>query len=91
MSYNLFVAYDLAIHGQNYVKVEAAINSLGRAVKIQLSMYYLKTDYTYVQAEQHIRNAMDSNDRLIVIEASNASMTNLLPGSAQFVTDHWNL
>lgn len=87
---NLFVAYDLDVPGQQYLKVEAAIAALGQAVKVQFSLFYVKTNLTPEVAEARIWASMDANDRLIVIDASNAQWHNCMGDSAQFMIDRWN-
>lgn len=89
MAYNLFVSYDLDQPGQNYPRVEAAIKQLGVAVKVHMSLYYVKSQYTSEQACQHVQKAIDRNDRLIVIDANNAHWMNPLTGSAQVMQSNW--
>ena len=87
---NLFIAYDLDAPGQNYQRVEAAITALGHAVKVQLSLYYVKTSMSAKDAEARIWVAMDGNDRLLVIEGADAWWHNALPGAQEFIQDRWN-
>jgi hypothetical protein len=87
---NLFVAYDLDKPGQNYAAVEKAINSLGTAVKVQMSLYYLKTTLSAAEAEKRIWASMDSNDRLIVIAASAAYWHNALAPTNEVIDQQWN-
>ena len=70
MSYNLIVAYDLMYPGQNYDAVRGRIMSLGLTYQFQYSLFYLKTDLDPQAAHSAIRAAMDSNDRLLVVEAT---------------------
>lgn len=86
---NYFVAYDLDSPGQNYLLVEKAVSALGLAIKIQYSMYYLKSNLSLADIENKIWASMDSNDRLIVIEAVNAQWNNLLPGASEAILDRW--
>ena len=79
MAYNLFIAYDLNDPGQNYPAVCNAIESLGRYAKIQLSLYYLRTDYDPATVQSVVRRAMDHNDKLAVIVAADAFITNYPP------------
>ena len=69
---NYFVAYDLNAPGQSYQRVIEAIEQLGQTVKIQFSLFYLKTDLTEKEVAEHVARAMDANDTVIVIEASGA-------------------
>jgi hypothetical protein len=87
---NLFIAYDLDTPGQNYQKVEAAIAALGQVVKVQFSLYYVKTNLSVKDAESRVWAAMDANDRLIAIDASNAQWHNIFPGASDFIQAHWH-
>ncbi|MDQ3816217.1 MAG: hypothetical protein M3362_00835 [Acidobacteriota bacterium] len=92
MANNLFVSYDLYNPGQNYEKVAAAIKSLGNAIKVQLSLWYVKSNYNANQAIDVVGKAIDSNDTLIVVDATNkqAVMKNLKPEISKFIIDNWN-
>jgi hypothetical protein len=69
MAYNLFIAYDLNAPGQNYDEVRDAIKGLGKWHQFQYSLFYVHTDHSPREAYDTVINAMDSNDRLIVIDA----------------------
>ena len=90
MANNFFIAYDLDAPGQDYRKIEKAINECGAAFKVQLSLYYVKSTHTQAAIVEHCWKSMDKNDRLLVIEASNATFQNLLPGSKEFIQQNWN-
>lgn len=66
---NLFIAYDLITPGQSYDRVIAAIKSLGTVYQFQLSLWYVNTDHDANAAFVIVNNAMDTNDRLAVINA----------------------
>jgi hypothetical protein len=87
---NLFISYDLDAPGQNYQKVIAAIESLGQAMVVHRSLYYVKSSIPVANAEQRVRAAIDRNDRLVVIDANAAQWFNLLPGASPFILDRWN-
>lgn len=87
---NLFIAYDLNAPEQHYHQVENAIAGLGQVIKIQYSMYYVKTSLSAVEAEKRIWLSMDTNDRLIVIDGKDAWWHNLFPGAQEFIQEHWN-
>jgi hypothetical protein len=70
MAYNLFVAYDLLSPGQNYDGVRDAIRSLGSWHQFQLSLFYVHTQYSPAEAFAIVHRAMDSGDRLAVIDAA---------------------
>lgn len=86
---NLFVSYDL-INQKNYPAVEKAIKECGTAVRVLLSVWYIKSTYTHGAVRDHIKKVLDADDRLLVIDASNASWNNLLPGSTDTVLKHWS-
>lgn len=76
MAFNYFVAYDLNDPGQNYPAVSDTIESLGKHAKIQLSLYYLKSDLSMAAIHARVRSVMDVNDRLAVIWAQDAFISN---------------
>lgn len=76
MAFNYFVAYDLDAPGQNYNAVCDMIESLGGFAKVQLSMYYLKSELSMADIHARIRSVMDANDRLAVIWARDAFISN---------------
>lgn len=89
---NLFISYDLNNPGQNYERVIAAIKSLGSWAKVQYSLWYVSSSYSAKQAAEIVRRAQDTNDSLIVIDATNndASWYNLDPKVIEFIRQHWN-
>jgi len=91
MANNLFVSYDLYNPGQDYEKVIEAIKSLGNWAKVQKSFWYVKSNYTASDAVKVVWAAMDANDSLIVVDATNnnASWQNLTPEVSKFIKDHW--
>ena len=74
MTYNLFIAYDLMQPGQNYEAVQSRIKDLGQWHQFQLSLFYVHTDRTPQDAYAHVAQALDANDRLIVINASRGNI-----------------
>jgi hypothetical protein len=69
MAYNLFIAYDLDKPGQNYESVRAHIKGLGQWHQFQYSLFYVNTQLSPNEAYAVVSAAMDSNDRLAVIDA----------------------
>jgi hypothetical protein len=69
MSFNLFIAYDLNSPGQNYDAVRDAIKSLGQWHQFQFSLFYVNTTYNANAAFALVKAAMDTNDKLAVINA----------------------
>lgn len=92
MANNLFISYDLMNPGQNYEKVAAAIKSLGTASKLLLSLWYVKSAYTADQARDIVAKAADTNDKILVVDATNkrAVHRKLDAAAWQVVLDNWN-
>lgn len=76
MAYNLFIAYDLMSPGQNYDAVIDRIKSLGPHWQFQFSLFYIHTQLSPQEAYAHVLTAMDTNDRLAVINAQSGIVTN---------------
>lgn len=76
MAYNLFIAYDLVDPGQNYSAVTDAIKSLGDHAHLQQSFFYVQSRVTMEVAHSRVRAAMDRNDRLAVVLAEDAFISN---------------
>jgi len=91
MTYNLFVAYDLnkELDSSGYQVLFAAIGKLGTAIRIQKSVWFVGSQYPSDQAGDYLKQYIDANDYLIVIEASHAVWTQLVAGSEQVVKSHW--
>lgn len=87
---NYFVSYDLNSPGQDYTKIAQAIGRLGAAMRVQRSMFYLRSALTEQEVFNAVWAAMDQNDSLIVSTASSARWQNLLPGSTEFIQKYWN-
>lgn len=92
MANNLFISYDLYKPGQNYEAVISEIKTLGNWASIHKSLWYVDSPLTAQEAEQRLWAKMDSNDKLIVIDASHnqAAWNNLPDNVSQFIKDHWN-
>jgi hypothetical protein len=91
MANNLFVSYDLYNPGQNYEKVAEAIKSLGNWAKVQKSFWYVNSNYTASRAVDIVWAAMDTNDSLIVVDATNnnAAWRGLSTEVSDFIKDKW--
>lgn len=72
---NLFIAYDLMQPGQNYDAVRDAIKALGAWHQFQYSLFYVHTEYSAADAFAAVHAAMDSGDRLAVINAQAGVVT----------------
>jgi hypothetical protein len=75
MAYNLFIAYDLIPPGQNYEAVREAIRSLGKWHQFQYSLFYVNTSHDPKTAAEIVMRAMDTKDRLAVIDARGGVFT----------------
>ena len=71
MANNLFISYDLLSPGQQYEKVIDAIKTLGSWAKVEKSLWYVNSSLSAKSAAMKVYAAMDSNDILIVIDATN--------------------
>lgn len=91
MANNLFISYDLNSPGQDYSSVINEIKSLGSWAKIQKSHWYVNSALTATQAVDQVWAKMDSNDSLIVIDATNnnASWQNLSEDVAIHIKNSW--
>jgi hypothetical protein len=70
LAYNLFVAYDLLAHGQNYDAVCEKIKELGAHWQFQHSLFWVHTDLDPDEAYFHVSQAMEDSDRLAVINCA---------------------
>jgi hypothetical protein len=83
---NLHISYDLITPGQNYQAVIDKIQQLGSWAKIHKSFWYVNSTMTARQAVDFIRPALDVNDKVYVVDATNNnSAWNALPDE---VADH---
>ena len=92
MANNLFISYDLLRSGQDYSGVERVIRSLGPAARVNLSLWYVNSSSSAEEAAKVVRRVLDSNDRLMVVNASNNSCSyyNNLPGADEVLQREWN-
>ena len=91
MANNLFVTYDL-IKTKDYPAVHEAIKALGAWAKVTESNWYVNSIYSAQDADKKVRAAMDSDDKLIVVDATNnsASWYNLPVAVENQIKDQWN-
>lgn len=91
MANNLFISYDLHAPDKNYEAVIKTIKQLGSWAKVHYSLWYVKSGYSASQACDSVWRSMDSNDRLIVMDASNnnAAWQNLPKDVSDFLKDQW--
>jgi hypothetical protein len=75
-----FIAYDLLTPGKDYKRLFDKLESIG-ARRVLLSTWALKGNYTAVQLRDTLKEYIDANDRLLVVQsadwASRGSMTDI--------------
>ena len=91
MANNLHISYDLHEPGKNYDRVIAAVKSLGGWAKIHYSFWYVKSALTADQARDALVRALDSNDSVYVVDATNnrAAWHNIPNDSSNYIRDKW--
>lgn len=68
-----FIAYDLTNATQErYQEIEDLIESLGTALHLQYSVFYLRSNMEIVALRNTIGAKINKNEKLLVIQASNA-------------------
>lgn len=92
MARNLFISYDLYNPGQDYTSIIEKIKSLGNWAKVHKSVWYVNSSYTPQEALQKLRTVTDTNDSLIVIDASanEACWYNLSDEVAKHIKSNWS-
>jgi hypothetical protein len=85
---NLIVAYDLHEEdGADYEKVEKAVEKLGSAVHIELSVWYVRSKLTPKEARDKLKSVMRDGDKLFVGKLSGCAWFNLNSDHASFIRD----
>jgi hypothetical protein len=87
MAFNYFIAYDLVRPGQNYQAVIQRITSLGTSAHMQFSLFYLQSELSMAGVHSSIREVMDPNDRLAVVWAKDAFVSNYDVGRLGLLRD----
>lgn len=67
------VSYDLNRPGQQYPPIIERLRALG-ARRIQFSQWMLRSNMTAQQLRDDLRRHIDANDRLLVVDVTNAPM-----------------
>lgn len=88
---NLFISYDLFKPGQHYEQVIEEIKALGSWASVHKSFWYVNSTLSASQALDRVWAKMDSNDKLIVVDATNnnAAWQNLSTEVSNFIADQW--
>lgn len=88
--YRFFIGYDLIAPGQNYEAVHAAIlQSCEWYMKLQYSLYFVTSRLTASQIYSKVRAVQDANDKLAVIDASNAVISTTSDSQKQSFLGLW--
>lgn len=88
---NFFIAYDLLKPGQQYDRMEEGIKKVCTwYMKLQYSLYYIRSEYTASEIYDTLRSYQDANDKLAVIQASNAVVSSLSDAQRQVFLNLWN-
>lgn len=67
------VSYDLSRPGQDYPAIVSRLVQLG-AKRVLYSQWMLKNAMTPVQLADDLRRFLDANDRILVVDVTNAPM-----------------
>jgi hypothetical protein len=88
---NIHISYDLKEPNGNYSAVIAKIKELGSWAKINDSFWYVDSTFTATQARDHIVVALNGNDSLFVVNASDgqAAWHGLSTNVSSFLRENW--
>jgi methionyl-tRNA synthetase len=91
MANNYFVSYDLMAPGQHYDRVVKAIKECGGWAKLEYSLFYVTSASSVEAVAKHIWASMDSNDKLLVVDASNNKFYgyNIPAEQLKYMQDNW--
>lgn len=91
MANNLHISYDLHKPDRNYEAVITKIKTLGNWAKIHYSYWYVNSNHTAAEACAAVWQAMDSNDSVYVVDATDnvAAWQNIRPEVSVFIRDKW--
>lgn len=89
---NLFISYDLYKVGQDYTSLAQAIGTLGEAIKVQKSFWFVKSSKTSEEARELLNRSIDNNDSVMVIDTTDnsAAWVGLAPEASYFVSENWS-
>jgi hypothetical protein len=78
MANSLFISCELQRPDKNYDRIVTAIQSVGEPwTQMQFTLWHLNTHLSANQVRDHIKPALDKNDQLVVIDATNNRMASL--------------
>jgi hypothetical protein len=89
---NLHISYDLQQPGKNYDAVISKIKSLGQWARIHKSVWYVKSNFTALEAADALWRVMDASDTVYVVDATRnrASWHNLSPEVSNHIRGKWS-
>lgn len=78
MPNSLFIACELQRPDKSYDRIVAAIQSVGEPwTQVQFTLWYLNTKLSAGQIRDRIKPALDKNDQLVVIDATNNGLASI--------------
>src|SRR3569833_1066415 len=91
MANNVFISYDLYQSKENYEQVRSIIEGLGSWSRIHHSLWFIKTALSAKDIAAKVWEAMEGNDKLIVVDASNntAYWYGLTEEASNFLAEEW--
>jgi len=89
MAYNLIVAYDLKEGADYYEEVENAVKDLGNWAHFELSVWYVRSNYTPAEARNRVWQAMRSRDKLFVADMKDAAWCGLVETASDYIKNQW--
>lgn len=92
MANSLFISYELCNPRENYQQIVAAIRSLGDAVQVQYSLWYVKSNFDSSQARDIVANVIDLDDTLIVVDVTHRqlAMQHLKTAITRHIVNNFN-
>jgi hypothetical protein len=93
MSYNLFVAFDARDPIRETPLILAAIEELGEAVRLFSTFWYVRSPFTAAEAARRLWDLMQTDDALIVVNASlaEAACFNVTEDAFEWMQKRWHL
>lgn len=83
------VTYDLVAPGRDYTALRQRLQAYAHCKALE-SVWLLDTPSSAVQVREHLRGAMDANDRLLVAAlAGETAWTSLLLGAAEWLVSRF--
>ena len=89
---NLIVSYELLIPAANESAVIATLKQIGTCTRLRYSLWHVKSSHGAAQAAEKLRNILQGQDNVIVIDANNgnAAWYNVDPKVSSTLQSQWN-